>query len=108
MSKDLNVSRLCDVYGALLTEHRRDIVRNYYDYDLSLAEIAENFGITRQAALHSIRQAEKQLYGYEDMLGIVRRTDELERLIGQILDELDSDGGAAKRDLVALLSAIRR
>lgn len=50
MSKDLNISRLCDVYGALLTDHRREIVRNYYDDDLSLAEIAENFSITRQAA----------------------------------------------------------
>ena len=45
MSKDLNVSRLCDVYGALLTEHRRELIREYYDNDLSLAEIAENSGI---------------------------------------------------------------
>ena len=73
MSKDLNITRLCDAYGALLTEHRRQIIRDYYDNDLSLAEIAENYGITRQAALCSIKQAEKQLLEYESELKVVAK-----------------------------------
>lgn len=73
MIKDFNISRLCDIYGALLTEHRRDILRSYYDDDLSLSEIAENFGITRQAALCSIRQAEAQLTEYERKLNLAAR-----------------------------------
>ena len=84
MSKDLNISRLCDVYGALLTDHRREIVRNYYDDDLSLAEIAENFSITRQAALCSIKQAEKQLLSYEAALGVVAGADGLKRFLAEL------------------------
>lgn len=108
MSKDLNVSRLCDAYGALLTDHRRELVRNYYDFDLSLAEIAENFGITRQAALCAIKQAVNRLYEYENALGAVKKADELEEMLQRILDEMDGDSSAAKRELTALLSDIRR
>ena len=103
MSKDLNISRLCDVYGALLTDHRREIVRDYYDGDLSLAEIAENFGITRQAALCSIKQAEKQLKDYEAKLGMLERTDELETQLQSLLSELDSDVQKAQARLQTLI-----
>ena len=100
MEKDLNISRLCDVYGSLLTEHRREIVRSYYDYDLSLAEIAENFGITRQAALCSIRQAEEKLNGLEEKLGIVDKSDrlvkELNELYGKVAGNSDAQSTIAR------------
>ncbi|MDE6401763.1 MAG: hypothetical protein K2L54_04030, partial [Clostridiales bacterium] len=91
MSKDLNVSRLCDVYGALLTDHRRELVREYYDNDLSLAEIAENSGITRQAALCSIKQAEKQLKDYEQKLGLAELYRALETELQSLLSVVDTD-----------------
>ncbi len=100
MEKDLNISRLCDVYGSLLTEHRREIVRSYYDYDLSLAEIAENFGITRQAALCSIRQAEEKLNGLEEKLGIMDKSDrlvkELNELYGKVVGNSDAQSTIAR------------
>ena len=46
--KDLEYSILLDHYGPVLTQRQRDILTEYYDEDLSLSEIAENFGITRQ------------------------------------------------------------
>ena len=51
MSKDLTVSYLLDFYGDVLTDKQRDVMEQYYNDDLSLAEIAENFGITRQGAV---------------------------------------------------------
>ena len=48
MSKDLNFSVLLDFYGTLLTPRQLDIMDLYYNEDLSLAEIAEDIGITRQ------------------------------------------------------------
>ena len=45
MSKNLSVSELCDVYGSLLTAKQREMVTAYYDYDLSIAEIADQVGI---------------------------------------------------------------
>ncbi len=108
MSKDLNVTRLCDAYGALLTPHRLEIIRNYYDDDLSLAEIAENFGITRQAALCSIKQAEKQLFEYEAKLRLVERADRLEFGLLTALEQLDGDVAKAKDTLNGLLSDLRQ
>ena len=107
MSKDLNVTRLCDAYGALLTPHRLEIIRNYYDDDLSLAEIAENFGITRQAALCSIKQAEKQLLEYEAKLKVVENSDKLQQQIDSALNAIDTDADRAKRELRQIVTALR-
>ena len=104
MSKDLSISRLCDAYGALLTEHRREIIRSYYDYDLSLAEIAENLGITRQAALCSIKQAEKQLLSYEAKLKIVESADMLQMQIDKAIACIDTDCELAKKELRQIIA----
>lgn len=108
MGKDLEFTRLCDAYGALLTEHRRELIRNYYDDDLSLAEIAENLGITRQAALCSIKQAEKQLLDYEDKLKIVENSDRLRRQLDKALNAIDTDVERAKQELRQIVSDISR
>ncbi len=96
MSKDFEISRLCDAYGSLLTEHRREILRDFYDYDLSLAEIAENRGITRQAALYTIRQAENQLKDYESKMGLIEKADRLSEQLDELSRELDDDISKAK------------
>lgn len=106
MAKDLDISRLCDVYGDLLTDHRRDMIRSYYDDDLSLAEIGENSGITRQAALCSIRQAENALKAYENTLGIVKKSDKMKEELIELRKMLDSDGNKAKEVLDRLISEI--
>ncbi len=106
MIKDLDISRLCDVYGALLTEHGRETLRSYYDDDLSLSEIAENCGITRQAVLCSIRQAEKSLREYEAALGIVEKTDKLEKRLKELREQLDANVNDAKKTLDRLISEI--
>ncbi|MCM1367278.1 MAG: hypothetical protein NC184_00495 [Roseburia sp.] len=108
MSKDLSISRLCDAYGALLTDHRLELVRAYYDDDLSLAEIAENFGITRQAALCSIKQAEKQLRRYESKIGYVELSD---RLIGELdllSEQIASDISAARSTVDRIAAELRQ
>lgn len=97
MSKDLDVSRLCDVYGSLLTEHKREIVREYFDDDLSLTEIAENHGITRQAALCSIKQAEKQLRQYESKLGFLQKTDDITKELDELSKQISVDISAASK-----------
>ena len=49
MAKDLEMGYLLDFYGEVLTEKQREMLRQYYNDDLSLSEIGENFGITHQA-----------------------------------------------------------
>ena len=58
MAKDLQITMLFDIYGDMLTQKQRDFITYYYDDDLSLSEIAQNEGITRQGVRDSIKRAE--------------------------------------------------
>ena len=53
MEKDLHVGTLLDIYSGYLTEKQEDVLRLYYDEDLSLTEISELYGITRQGVGYS-------------------------------------------------------
>ena len=66
MPKNLYVSALLDVYGAFLNEKQRELCEYYYNDDLSLAEIAENVGITRQGVRDLIKRAEQTLVSLEE------------------------------------------
>lgn len=66
MSKDLYISSLLDVYGRFLSDKQRNITEHYYNDDLSLSEIAENEGITRQGVSDLIRRTEAQLKSFEE------------------------------------------
>ena len=89
MKKDLSISGLNDVYGVLLTPHQREVIRNYYDYDLSLAEIAENSGISRQAVRDVIVKAVEQLKFYEDKLGFSEKIKIMDGGISAALSSLE-------------------
>ena len=74
---NLEVIRLIDTYGKLLTSKQYDIITNYYFDNLSLAEIGSNLGITRQAVSDSINKTEKILRGYEERLGIISKEEKI-------------------------------
>ena len=73
MSKNLEIALLLDFYGDMLTEKQRNMVDYYYNDDLSLSEIAENEGITRQGVRDSIKRAESQMLEMEERLGLSAR-----------------------------------
>lgn len=73
MEKRVEMGWLLDFYGPLLTRNREKMVRLYCEEDLSLSEIAEMNGITRQGAHDAIRHAFAQLTKYEEMLGLLAR-----------------------------------
>ncbi len=105
MKKDLSISGLNDVYGVLLTPHQREVVRNYYDYDLSLAEIAENSGISRQAVRDVIVKAVEQLKFYEDKLGF---SEKIKIMDGGISDALSSLEQGAYDDAKNVLKRLKQ
>lgn len=84
----VDISILNDVYGGLLTEHQREMVRLYYDCDISLFEISEQFGISRQAVRDSLVRAEKSLNIYEEKLGIINKNKEITRMLNKIISEI--------------------
>lgn len=84
MAKNLDISLLLDFYGEMLTLKQRSFLDLYYNEDLSLAEIAENEGITRQGVRDSIKRAEAQLFDMESKLSLARRFSELKKNLDEI------------------------
>jgi len=66
----MTVGYLLDFYGELLTERARRITAQYYCDDLSLSEIAESEGISRQGVRQTVKRAEEDLRFYEEKLGL--------------------------------------
>ena len=73
MAKDLEMGYLLDFYGEVLTQKQREMLRQYYNDDLSLSEIGENFGITRQGARDAIKHGETTLKELEEKVGFAAR-----------------------------------
>ena len=67
------MTMLFDFYGELLTQRQKEFFDLYYNEDLSLAEIAENAGISRQGVRDVIVRAEAAMQEIEDKTGIIRR-----------------------------------
>lgn len=72
MPKNLEISIFLDFYGELLTNKQRDVIEYYYNDDLSLSEIADQLGISRQGVRDTIKRAENTLVDFEKKLGIVK------------------------------------
>ena len=88
MERKVEIGILIEIYGKLLTEKQVDILDNYYNMDLSLSEIAENNGITRQAVRDIIKKGEKKLFEFEEKLQIMKKMLKQEKQISNILSEL--------------------
>ena len=86
MGKNLEISLLLDFYGDMLTEKQRDMVDYYYNDDLSLAEIAQNEGITRQGVRDAIKRAEAQMLDMEERLGLSKRFSAMYEDASQIIE----------------------
>ena len=68
MKDDLHFLRLWDLYSPLLTATQREISDLYFNYDLSLGEIAEQKGVSRQSVSDCLQKCRKQLEAYEEKL----------------------------------------
>ena len=92
MEKNLFISVLLDYYGPVLTDKQREVVEYYYNEDLSLAEIAEHAGISRQGVRDAIKRGEATLLEMEQKLGFAaknsRVADGLEK-IRALIDHIE-------------------
>ncbi|MEF9972461.1 MAG: sigma factor-like helix-turn-helix DNA-binding protein [Clostridia bacterium] len=73
MDRRFEVGWLNDFYGPLLTKNRQEALRLYLEEDMSLGEIAEETGISRQGVHDALHKAEEQLDNYEAKLGLLDR-----------------------------------
>lgn len=77
--KDMKVAYLIDFYQDLLDGHTLEVMKAYYNDDLSLSEIASGVGISRQGIRHLIKKGEEQLLFFEEKLGLSKRFEELKK-----------------------------
>ena len=114
MAKNLDVILLFDIYGEMLTQKQQDFISYYYNDALSLAEIAENEGITRQGVRDAIKRAEAQLIDFEKHLGLMERfkninsgLDEIRELVS-LIDEVNKSSLLSREinDATARISAL--
>ncbi len=95
--KNLKLAYLLDFYGDVLDGHTRSVMDAYYEDDLSLSEIAEGLGISRQGVRHVIKRGEEQLEFLESRLGLSERHRELLCAVSEIkliADELSRNPSA--------------
>ncbi len=82
------MTMLYDFYGNLLTDKQKDLFDLYYNEDLSLSEIADNIGITRQGVRDGIMRSELLLRNTEDKLGLVKRYSNIQGSLDSIQDAI--------------------
>ena len=77
MEKDLTISYLNDIYGALLTKRQVEILDLYFTNDCSLGEVAEVLGISRQSVKDSLTASEKALKNFEKQLKLFEKKNSI-------------------------------
>ncbi len=92
-------SLLYDFYGELLTEHQKEIYEDFMFNDLSLGEIAEDRGISRQGVHDLIKRCDKLLSGYEEKLHLLERFTKTKEDVQKICDLADKN---SKDDIIEI------
>ena len=91
MEKIVEQGLLYDFYGELLTEHQRRIYEDPVFNDLSLSEIAQNAGISRQGVHDLIKRCDKTLEEYENRLHLMARFEKIRQKLERIKEISDSE-----------------
>lgn len=89
MAKNLDVVLLADFYGEMLTDNQRKFIEYYYSDDLSLSEIAQNEGITRQGVRDAVKRAESQLFDMEKKLGFAERSRKISEALSVVMENVE-------------------
>lgn len=87
MDKKIYLNNLYDYYGALFTDKQQEYFEAYYFDDLSLSEIAENNGVSRNAVHGQIKIVEEKLLFYEEKLKLYEKSLKIKTLIQDLDDE---------------------
>ena len=108
MENKVKISILLEIYGKLLTNKQYNLLEDYYNSDLSLSEIAENEGITRQAVRDNLKKGENKLFEYEEKLGIMKKTLMQEEAIASVLSEISKiENKFSDKEIATILEDVK-
>lgn len=103
MEENIKISILYDIYGKLLTKKQQEIFEEYYLYNLSLREIAQNRNITYQAVRDSIKSSEKMLNEFEKNIGMLSLKEKINKVCDNI--KLENNINVIKNEVKKLVSS---
>ncbi|MBQ2735373.1 MAG: DNA-binding protein [Clostridia bacterium] len=108
--KNLEIGVLLDFYGDVLSERKRTVLDYYYNNDLSLAEIAEEIGISRQGVRELIKKSGDELLFYEEKLGLAKRFRDAEEQAKRLIEmmEREDTSPAVTEAARELMETVRR
>ena len=105
LNKKVDLAFLSAFYGGMLTEKQRRVLSLHCEEDLSLGEIAEEVGISRQAVHETLTRAASRLTEMEEKLGAAARFRRMESGLEEALASLrEKDNGKAERILTELIN----
>lgn len=78
------IGKMLEVYGKLLSEERQNIMTAYFEYNMTLVEIAQEKGISRQAVLDSIDKSSAKLKEYEKILHLVEKEEKIKKQLEDV------------------------
>ena len=105
MIKHVRIGILLDIYGSLLTNRQLQILNTYYNEDMSLSEIAEEFNISRQGVLDNVKKGEKKLLEYEEKLHILENQENRKSKIDKVLNTLSKD--ITQKDIDTIIKTLK-
>ena len=106
LAKTTRINFLFDFYQSLLTDKQRLYMQLYYLEDLSLGEIAGEYGVSRQAVYDNVRRTEAMLEDYEIKLNLFSEFQKRAEIV-DYLEQLITDTDKKSETIKELLSALR-
>lgn len=105
MIKHVRIGILLDIYGSLLTNRQLQILNTYYNEDMSLSEIAEEFDISRQGVLDNVKKGEKKLLEYEEKLHILENQENRKNKLDKVLNTLSKN--ITQKDIDTIIKTLK-
>lgn len=98
MKKLEHYTKLFDIYKTVLKEEEKNIFSDYYEEDLSMQEIADNYNVSKSAIGKKIKNIEIKLDTYESLLNVGKNNEKLEKLL------LEDDINKIKKEISIILN----
>jgi predicted DNA-binding protein YlxM (UPF0122 family) len=108
LEKTVELSMLYDFYGNLLSERKKQIFEDYVLNDLSLSEVADSAGMTRQGVHDAVKGCEKSLEMYEEALHLAEKYKTASKLCDEIRDIAESLQNEEGRRISELIQEIKK
>ncbi len=108
MDKNIRISWLLDFYGEFLTEKQRSLMEMHYNEDLSLAEIAERAGITRQGVHDGLKRGVETLERCEQRLGLMARYLAVKGSLDGMAELIQGKNTLSADDMAILMAMLQR